>query len=104
MFNQFCIVARAGVTDANILHKTRSMQEDEEKNLSDLSKRFLLVISEQYLNLSGYKLRNAGIISSQSTLTSIKKGIQQPSRNINKCLYKKSCRKSDCNYAVATGK
>lgn len=56
------------------------MQEDEEKNLSDLSKRFLLVISEQYLNLSGYKLRNAGIISSQSTLTSIKKGIQQPSR------------------------
>lgn len=80
MFNQFCIVARAGVTNANILHKTRSMQEDEEKNLSDLSKRFLLVISEQYLNLSGYKLRNAGIISSQSTLTSIKKGIQQPSR------------------------
>lgn len=26
--------------------------------------------------------------------------LAQQARNINKCLYKKSCRKSDCNYVV----
>ena len=62
MFNQFCIVARAGVTDAKILHKTRSMQEDGEKNLSDLSKRFLLVISEQYINKERFGIRWNGLV------------------------------------------
>lgn len=50
------------------------MQEVDDKKLSDLSKRFLQAIS--YCGLSGYKLKKDNIISSESTLTSIKKGIQ----------------------------
>lgn len=53
------------------------MQEVDDKKLSDLSKRFLQAIS--YCGLSGYKLKKDNIISSESTLTSIKKGIQLPS-------------------------
>lgn len=48
------------------------MQEVDDKKLSDLSKRFLQAIS--YCGLSGYKLKKDNIISSESTLTSIKKG------------------------------
>lgn len=47
------------------------MQEIDDKKLSDLSKRFLQAIS--YCGLSGYKLKKDNIISSESTLTSIKK-------------------------------
>lgn len=47
------------------------MQESDDKKLSDLSKRFLQAIS--YCGLSGYKLKKDNIISSESTLTSIKK-------------------------------
>ena len=54
------------------------MQEVDDKKLSDLSKRFLQAIS--YCGLSGYKLKKDNIISSESTLTSIKKGIQLPSK------------------------
>lgn len=54
------------------------MQENDDKKLSDLSKRFLQAIS--YCGLSGYKLKKDNIISSESTLTSIKKGIQLPSK------------------------
>ena len=54
------------------------MQEVDDKKLSDLSKRFLHAIS--YCGLSGYKLKKDNIISSESTLTSIKKGIQLPSK------------------------
>ena len=56
------------------------MQEVDDKKLSDLSKRFLQAIS--YCGLSGYKLKKDNIISSESTLTSIKKGIQTPSGQI----------------------
>ena len=55
-----------------------NMQEVDDKKLSDLSKRFLQAIS--YCGLSGYKLKKDNIISSESTLTSIKKGIQLPSK------------------------
>lgn len=48
------------------------MQEVDDKKLSDLSKKFLQAIS--YCGLSGYKLKKDNIISSESTLTSIKKG------------------------------
>lgn len=68
----------ATITDANILLNLRSMQEVDDKKLSDLSKRFLQAIS--YCGLSGYKLKKDNIISSESTLTSIKKGIQLPSK------------------------
>lgn len=54
------------------------MKESDDKKLSDLSKRFLQAIS--YCGLSGYKLKKDNIISSESTLTSIKKGIQLPSK------------------------
>lgn len=54
------------------------MQEVDDKKLSDLSKKFLQAIS--YCGLSGYKLKKDNIISSESTLTSIKKGIQLPSK------------------------
>ena len=54
------------------------MQVSDDKKLSDLSKRFLQAIS--YCGLSGYKLKKDNIISSESTLTSIKKGIQLPSK------------------------
>lgn len=54
------------------------MQNKEEKNLSDLSRRFLQAIKQ--LGLSGYKLKKDNIISSESTLSGIKKGIQLPSR------------------------
>lgn len=62
------------------------MQEVDDKKLSDLSKRFLQAIS--YCGLSGYKLKKDNIISSESTLTSIKKGIQLPSKKtqLNQCL------------------
>lgn len=77
MFNQFMWYT-ATITDANILLNLRSMQEVDDKKLSDLSKRFLQAIS--YCGLSGYKLKKDNIISSESTLTSIKKGIQLPSK------------------------
>lgn len=55
------------------------MQEVDDKKLSDLSKRFLQAIS--YCGLSGYKLKKDNIISSESTLTSIKKGFSYQVKN-----------------------
>lgn len=55
------------------------MQEIDDKKLSDLSKRFLQAIS--YCGLSGYKLKKDNIISSESTLTSIKKGFSCQVKN-----------------------
>lgn len=66
----------------------RSMQEVDDKKLSDLSKRFLQAIS--YCGLSGYKLKKDNIISSESTLTSIKKGIQLPSKKKQLMLFVRS--------------
>lgn len=60
MFNQYTAI----ITDANILLNLRSMQEVDDKKLSDLSKRFLQAIS--YCGLSGYKLKKDNIISSES--------------------------------------
>jgi phage repressor protein C with HTH and peptisase S24 domain len=54
------------------------MNKDEEKKLSDLAQRFLNVMD--YIGISGYKLKQDGIINNEATLTKIKKGIQQPSR------------------------
>ena len=77
MFNQFCIVARAGVTDANILTILESMGMEEEK-ISELAKRFLQSMSK--LGITGYRLKQDGVINSEPTLTKIKKGAQEPSR------------------------
>lgn len=54
------------------------MQGNEEKKLSSLSKRFLSVLS--ILGITGYKLKQDGVINSEPTLTKIKQGKQQPSR------------------------
>lgn len=54
------------------------MQENEEKKLSNLSERFLSVLS--ILGITGYKLKQDGVINSEPTLTKIKQGKQQPSR------------------------
>jgi hypothetical protein len=40
MFNQFCIVARAGVTDANILHKQEVCKKVKKKILAIYQKDF----------------------------------------------------------------
>lgn len=54
------------------------MKEKEEIILSDLSKRFLEAM--ETLSVTGYRLKQDGIINNEATLTKIKKGIQQPSR------------------------
>lgn len=54
------------------------MQGNEEKKLSSLSERFLSVLS--ILGITGYKLKQDGVINSEPTLTKIKQGKQQPSR------------------------
>lgn len=54
------------------------MQENEEKKISDLSKRFLQAVACS--GLSGYKLKKDNIIPSESTLTKIKQGVQLPSK------------------------
>lgn len=54
------------------------MQENEEKKLSDLTLRFLK--SMEYVQTTGYRLKQYGIINNEATLTKIKRGIQQPSR------------------------
>ena len=54
------------------------MQENQEIKLSKLTERFLLAMKT--LGITGYKLKQDGIINSEPTLTKIKKGIQQPSR------------------------
>lgn len=54
------------------------MKEKEEIVLSDLSKRFLEAM--ETLSITGYRLKQDGIINNEATLTKIKKGIQQPSR------------------------
>lgn len=54
------------------------MKDNEEKKLSELTQRFLDVMD--YISVSGYKLKQDGIINNEATITKIKKGIQQPSR------------------------
>lgn len=54
------------------------MQGNEEKKLSSLSERFLNVLS--VLEITGYRLKQDGVINSEPTLTKIKQGKQQPSR------------------------
>lgn len=49
----------------------------EENKLSDVSIRFLKALED--IGISGYKLKQDGIIGSESTLTKIKQGIQRPS-------------------------
>ena len=54
------------------------MQTNQEIKLSKLAERFLDAMKT--LGISGYKLKQDGIINSEPTLTKIKKGVQQPSR------------------------
>lgn len=54
------------------------MKEIKEKELSDLTKRFLR--SMEMIQLTGYRLKQNGVINNEATLTKIKQGIQQPSR------------------------
>ena len=65
------------VTAAKILTILESMDTKEEK-ISELAKRFLQAMSE--LNITGYRLKQDGVINSEPTLTKIKKGAQEPSR------------------------
>ena len=48
-----------------------------EEKLSDLTKRFLMAVSDN--GISGYKLKADGVINNEATLTKIKQGLQQPS-------------------------
>ena len=54
------------------------MNENNEIKLSELTTRFLH--SLESLSITGYKLKQDGVINNEPTLTKIKKGIQQPSR------------------------
>lgn len=54
------------------------MEEDNKIILSDLSIRFLKAMKT--LKISGYKLKQDGVINSEPTLTKIKKGEQEPSK------------------------
>lgn len=56
------------------------MKENKEKTLSDLAKRFLS--SMELIQVTGYKLKQNGIINNEATLTKIKQNIQQPSRKM----------------------
>ncbi|WP_270833299.1 S24 family peptidase [Bacteroides cellulosilyticus] len=56
------------------------MPNNDEIVLSSLTKRFLS--SMDYIQVTGYKLKQNGIINNEATLTKIKKGIQQPSRKM----------------------
>lgn len=51
-----------------------------EDRLSDVTIRFLRSMSEK--GISGYRLKQDGIINSESTLTKIKQGKQQPSKRL----------------------
>lgn len=53
------------------------MNSGEEK-ISELAERFLQTMSE--LGISGYRLKQDGVINSEPTLTKIKRGIQEPSK------------------------
>ena len=54
------------------------MQENNKIILSELSTRFLKAM--KFLKISGYKLKQDGVINSEPTLTKIKKGEQEPSK------------------------
>ena len=54
------------------------MQENNEVILSELSIRFLEAM--KILKISGYKLKQDGVINSEPTLTKIKQGKQEPSK------------------------
>lgn len=56
------------------------MGEDKEKGLSELTKRFLS--SMELIQITGYRLKQNGIMNNEATLTKIKQGIQQPSRKM----------------------
>lgn len=56
------------------------MSNSDEIILSDLAKRFLN--SMERIQVTGYKLKQNGIINNEATLTKIKKNIQQPSRKM----------------------
>lgn len=56
------------------------MPDNDEMLLSELANRFLG--SMDYIQVTGYKLKQNGIINNEATLTKIKKGVQQPSRKM----------------------
>lgn len=56
------------------------MPDNNEVLLSELANRFLY--SMDYIQVTGYKLKQNGIINNEATLTKIKKGVQQPSRKM----------------------
>lgn len=56
------------------------MPNNNEIFLSELTNRFLS--SMESIQVTGYKLKQNGIINNEATLTKIKKGIQQPSRKM----------------------
>lgn len=56
------------------------MPINDEIVLSSLTNRFLS--SMDYIQVTGYKLKQNGIINNEATLTKIKKGVQQPSRKM----------------------
>lgn len=74
------------VEGANFPEQAKALAENfikegtEQQDLPEINKRFLTAISEDYANVTGYRLKKEGIIGSESTLTNIKRGSQQPSR------------------------
>lgn len=56
------------------------MPNSDEIILSDLAKRFL--DSMERIQVTGYKLKQNGIVNNEATLTKIKRNIQQPSRKM----------------------
>lgn len=56
------------------------MPNNNEILLSSLANRFLS--SMDYIQVTGYKLKQNGIINNEATITKIKRGVQQPSRKM----------------------
>lgn len=57
-----------------------SINKKRETELSPIAERFLF--SMEQINVTGYKLKQNGVIKYEGTLTKIKKGIHQPSRKM----------------------
>lgn len=57
-----------------------STKEDKESELSLITQRFLF--SMEQIKVTGYKLKQDGVIKYEGTLTKIKRGNQQPSRKM----------------------
>ena len=78
MFNQLVPVSSRTCYGANIQTILVVMQENKEVILSELSIRFLEAMKTS--KISGYKLKQDGVINSEPTLTKIKQGKQEPSK------------------------